>query len=78
MKSSRRQFLSYSATGLAAAGSSVSLAGVGGVLPEVREMDANEQALAALKASPYASSAMPSMFSPMVDATAFENHHEKR
>ena len=77
MKSNRRQFLAYSATGIAAAGSSVSFAGVTSIIPEVRELDANEQALAALKASPYASAAMPSMFSPMVDATAFENHHRK-
>ena len=37
--------------------------------------EAGKVLLADLAASPYMSSAMPSMLAPVVDATAFENHH---
>lgn len=71
MKTNRREFMEMAAVGVAvvSTGSAIST----GVLAE-QEVDPNEAALAALAASPYSSAAMPSLFSPMVDATAFENH----
>ena len=74
MKTNRREFIGYSATAVAAitTGTSTALAANIGIA----EQDPNAAALAELAKTPFASSAMPGMFTSLVDATGFENHNE--
>ncbi|WP_101758986.1 hypothetical protein [Oceanicoccus sp. KOV_DT_Chl] len=69
MKTNRREFISISTTAAFAMGSGVAVAAS-------KTLSPNEQALAKLASTPYASSAMPDMFSSLVDATGFENHRK--
>ena len=72
MKTNRREFIGYSATTVAAITTGSVLSASAGTA----ERTPSEDALAALSNNPFASSAMPGMFTPVVDATGFENHNQ--
>lgn len=72
MKTNRREFISYSATAAAVGTGLTMTAGIA----QADYLTPNETALHALANTPFASQAMPGIFTPIVDATGLENHNK--
>ena len=73
MKTNRREFLGLSAGSVAVAASSLSLSSL---TRAETAAEHNAEELAACAANPFSTNAMPSLLSPVVDVTGFENHNK--
>ena len=73
MKTNRREFIGFSAGSVAVAASGLTLSSF---TRAETAAEHNAKELAALRANPFSTNIMPSMFSPVVDMTGFENHNK--
>ncbi|ARN73419.1 hypothetical protein [Oceanicoccus sagamiensis] len=73
MKTNRREFIGFSAGSVAVAASGLSLSSL---TRAETAAEHNAEELAACYANPFSTHAMPSLLSPVVDVTGFENHNK--